>query len=90
MRYEVHFLHEGLSIGNDVWIPHDFQKMDFHQCFLDLFLVHFWNVDDFHDVLLFVFLIFDKDSVAKATLSHDVNFTIFLHDLILKLTVNFL
>lgn len=75
----IHFFHKGLAIGDDVGISHDFEKMNFHERLLDLFLVHFGDINDFHDILLFVLLVFDQNCIPETTLPNNVNLSIFFH-----------
>lgn len=53
--------------------------MDFHEGLLDLFLVHFRNVDDFHDVLFFIFLVFNQNRIPETSLPDHIDLSIFLH-----------
>lgn len=75
----LHFFHERLTISDNIWISHNFEKMNFHQSLLDLFLIHFRNINNFHDVLLFILFIFDEHCIAETSFSDNVNLSIFLH-----------
>ncbi len=79
----LHFFHEWLSISNNIWISHNFKKMNFHKCLLNLFLIHLGYIDNFHDILFFILFILYKNCIAKASFSNNINFSIFLHFLMI-------
>lgn len=47
----VHFFHEGLSVADNVGVPHDFEHLNFRECLLNLFFLHFGDVDDLTECL---------------------------------------
>lgn len=79
MTHFLHLLHERFPIGDDIGISHDLQELHFHECLLNLLLVHLGDIDYFHYVLLLALLRFDQDRVAETALAHDLHLPVLLH-----------
>ncbi len=79
MRRYLHFFHEGLTIGDDIGIAHDFEELNLVECFLDLLIVHLGNIDDLHYELLLGLLGLDQHCIAERALPDDLHLTVLVH-----------
>jgi hypothetical protein len=88
------FVHEGLSVSDNIWMSHSLEESDFIEGLFLLFTVHFGDIDNLvrrgwfecgerkgylHDVVFAIVDILDKDSTTKATFADNFDFTIIFH-----------
>ena len=51
---EAPLVHEGLFVGNNIWVPHCLKHVDLIDSIFSLLTVHFRDVNDFHNIGLSV------------------------------------